>query len=202
MTMKWRLAFLLFFTLALLPFLLHSQEGNGAQQAQPASTVTNSAPGTETTAPNPSAPPAQSTSQAQQSMRDHFRSCDKALNQARDQVRTLSHDARQHFSYDREALRRQHLQVQDEMQALKTSHEQFVSDLNTEQRNSIQDHVESMQQMHDRIQAHLQTIDQEFTGTNLHLDVVAEEAKAAERDMKSYQKHLQETGKTFNLLSE
>ena len=34
------------------------------------------------------------------------------------------------------------------------------------------------------------------------LETVAVEAKAAERDMKAYVKHLQEMGKTFNLLND
>lgn len=201
MTLTWRLAFLLFFTLAILPFLLHSQDG-GSQQAQQTPTVTNPAPETESIAPNPLTPPAQSSGQMQQSMRDHFRSCDKALIQAREQVRALSHDARQHFSFNRDALHRQHIQVQEQIRTLKESQENFLGDLNADQRSSIKSQVETMQQLHDRIQAHLQTIDQEFTGPELHLAIVADEARDAERDMKSYQKHLQETGKAFNLLSD
>lgn len=202
MKMTLKVTILLFLMLACFPFLSHSQDGSGSQPTQETPKVINPEQSVGQITPNPSAQPAQAPDPVQPSMRDHFRSCDQALNQARDQVHALSNDAKKHSAYDREALRRQHLQVQEELRTLKESHEKFLGDLNSEQRSSIQSQIETMQQLHQRIQDHLQTIDQQFTGSNLHFAVLTEEAKAAERDMKSYQKHLQEAGKTFNLLND
>ncbi|SPE29858.1 exported hypothetical protein [Candidatus Sulfotelmatomonas gaucii] len=202
--MKWSLStsLTLMFLLAPATMLLsQSQTGSGAQQPQDQPTVASPSQAVEQIATNPAPQSPQSSEQLRQSMRDHFRICDQSLDQARNQAHTLAHDASQ-LTFDTDALKRQHQQIQEQIRTLKESREQFLGDLNDEQQKSIQDHNQSMQQIHDRIQAHLQMIDQEFTGSNLHLKAVANEAKAAEREMKSYHKHLQETGKTFNLLSD
>jgi chromosome segregation ATPase len=195
-----KLSFVIPFTsmLLLFPLASHSQGSTGTQQSQNQPAVINPAPAVEQIAANPSP---QSPDQQRQAMNDHYRTCHQTLEQARTQAHKLSSGANgQGFNID--ALDQQHKELLEQFRTLKANREQFLSDLSEEQQKSIQVHNQSMQQIHDRIQAHLETIQQEFTGSNLHLVVVANEAKAAEREMKSYHKHLQETGRAFNLLSD
>lgn len=195
--MKWSFAIPLASMLLLFPLASHGQESTSTQQPQNQPAVINPAPAVEQIATIPSP---QSPDQLRQSMQDHFRTCHQTLELARDQAHNLSRAAReQQFNID--TLNRQHKELKDQVLTLKGNREQLLADLNDEQRKSIQDHDLSMQQTHDSIQAHLQTIEKELTGSNLHLSVVADEASAAEREMKSYHKQLQETGKAFNLLS-
>lgn len=197
--MKWILSTSLTVMFVLAPATMlwsQDQTGSGAQQPQDQPAAASTSQALEQTATNPEP---QSTDPLRPSMREHFRMCDQSLDLARNQAHSLAHDASQVF-YDTDALSLQHQQLQEQIRTLKASREQLLGDLSDEQRQLIRGHSQSMQQMHDRIQAHLQMIDQEFTGATLHLTVVADEAKAAEREMKAYNKHLQETGKAFNLL--
>lgn len=196
--MKWSSAIPLTSMLLLFPLVSNSQGATGIQQPQNEPAVTNPTPAVEQIATSPSP---QSPDQLHQSMQDHFRTCHQTVEQARDQAHKLSRDASQ-AQFNVDALSNQHQQLQEQIRALKGNHEQFLADLTDEQKKTVQEHNQSMQQINDRIQAHLQTIDEEFKGHNLHLTVVADEAKAAEREIKSYHKHLQETGKAFNLLSD
>lgn len=195
--MKWNFALPLTFLLLLFPWTSYSQGSTDTQQSVNQPAVINPAPAVEQIAANPTP---QSPDQLRQAMQDHFRTCHQTLELARDQAHNLSRAARQQ-QFDIEGLRRQQKGLLEQLLTLKGNREQLLGDLNDEQQKSIQDHNLSMQQIHDSIQTHLQTIETELTGPNLHLSVVADEASAAEREMKSYHKHLQETGKTFNLLS-
>lgn len=194
--MKWSIAIPLTSMLLLFPLASHGQ-GTSTQQPQNQPVASNPAPAVEQIATSPSP---QSPDQLRQSMQDHFRTCHQTLELARGQAHNLSRAARQQ-QFDIEGLGRQHKELKDQLLTLKGNREQLLADLNDEQQKSIQDHNLSMQQIHDSIQAHLQAIEQELTGSNLHLSVVADEANAVDREMKSYHKHLQETGKAFNLLS-
>lgn len=196
--MKWNFAIPPISMLLLFPLVSYGQDKIGTQESRDKPVVVDPAPAVEPIGTNTSP---QSPDQQRESMRAHFHLCDQTLDQARDQAHRLSRDASQR-AFDTDSLGDQHRQLQEKLRNLKGSHEQFLGDLTNEQQKSVQDHNQSMQQIHDRIQAHLQAIDDEFTGSNLHLKVVADEAKAAEREMKSYHKHLQETGKIFNLLAE
>ena len=194
--MKWIFAISLASMLLLFPLASHSQGSTGTQQQnQPA--VINPAPAVEQIATSASP---QSPDQQRQSMQDHFRTCHQTLELARDQAHELSRAARQQ-QFDIDGLNRKHKDLKEQLLTLKGNREQLLSDLNDEQQKSIQDHNLSMQQIHDSVQAHLQTIENELTGSNLRLSVVADEANAVDREMKSYRKQLQETGKAFSLLS-
>lgn len=193
--MKWSPSIPLAMVLAFSPGLLlalQSQTGSDAQQPQDKPTVTEPS--------QPAAPAATEPSpQTQnQSMQDHFRACDQSLGQARNQAHLLARDASR-STVDTDALLRQHKDLQDQFRAVKENRDRFFGDLSEEQLKSIQDHNESMQKINDRIQNNLAAIDQELTGSTIHMAEIADQARSVEREMKSYQKHLQETGKTFSL---
>jgi len=196
--MKWVSAVLVTSLVLLLPAVSYCQGENGAQQQPEKPAVVNPTPATDQIA---TTTPPQQPDQLQQSMRDHFRACDQALDQARNQAHVLSRDASR-TPFDTDALLLKNQKLQEQVRIVKESHEKFLADLSEEQKKSIEDHNTSIQQIHDRIQTHLQAIDQEFSGSELRLTTVSDEAKATEREMKSYQKQLQETGRAFNLLSD
>lgn len=149
---------------------------------------------TSATAQSPQTP-----EQTRKSMQDHFRACDQSLNQARDQARSLSHDARE-LPPNIDALQQQHQQLKEKLVQLGETRAQLLGDFSDDQQKLVSDHSQSMKEIHSRIQTHLKLIDQEFTGSSLNLGTVADEAKATEREMKSYRKELQQTGKALDLL--
>lgn len=73
-------------------------------------------------------------------------------------------------------------------------------DSTLQERNAIQQHNQPMQQIHQRIQDRLQMTDGELADNALHGAHLAEQARAMEREMKSYQKQLKRAGKTLALL--
>jgi predicted nucleic acid-binding Zn-ribbon protein len=198
------LTLLLAFVSANLPAQTASSESGQPQpnaQVQPQSTAQQEIPANEALPSTAQTTSVQTPDEVRKSQRDHYRACDQSLGQARNTARTLSHDASQ-MIFDTNALRGQHQQIQEKLSSVKDSREELIAGLTVEQQGLVQDHTQSMQQIHDRIQSRLQDIDKEFTGPSLNLATVSDHARAVERDIKLYQKHLQQTGKALNLLND
>jgi len=76
----------------------------------------------------------------------------------------------------------------------------LIEGISRDQQTSIQNHNQSMQESHENIQKRLQAMDQEFSGSVLHVTKVSVDARDTERYIKSYQKHLQQTGQALDLM--
>lgn len=82
---------------------------------------------------------------------------------------------------------------------MQQNREQLIKGLNEEQLSAVQDRTRTMQQLHDRIQNRLQEMNKELSGNNVSQPHVAEEARLAEREMKSYQNEFRKMGEDLGL---
>ena len=82
---------------------------------------------------------------------------------------------------------------------MQQNREQLIKGLNEEQLSAVQDRTRTMQQLHDRIKNRLQEMNKELSGNNVSQPHVAEEARLAEREMKSYQNEFRKMGDDLGL---
>ncbi len=80
--------------------------------------------------------------------------------------------------------------------------EQLMQGLSEDQLSAVQDRTRTMKQLHEHIQNRLQEMDKELTGNNISQPHVAEEARLAEREMKSYQNEFRKLGDDLGLKSD
>jgi prefoldin subunit 5 len=123
------------------------------------------------------------------------------MKQTRDQVRALSRSAKG-TAVDPDVLRRQHQQIQEQLSAMQQNREQLTAGLSNTQKEAIQKRSRAMDQAHERIQNRLQEMDRELSGPNLNAGNIAEQARATEREMNSYQKEFQKMGDDLGLTSD
>lgn len=139
--------------------------------------------------------------QATTQQRDQYRTCDESMQQTRSQARMLARTARSN-SANMGQIAGMHKQMTEQLRTLEQNRVRMYEGLNEEQQSAIQDRNRQMLQTHERIQNQLQQMERELAGPETHSADLAKQARATEREMNTYQKHLRETAKTLNLLSD
>ena len=102
-------------------------------------------------------------------------------------------------TFDTSTAHQQHQQLQEQLRTMQQDREQLMQGLSDDQLSAVQDRARTMQQLHDSIQNRLQEMDKELSGNNVSQPHVAEEARLAEREMKSYQNEFRKMGDDLGL---
>ena len=130
----------------------------------------------------------------QQSVRDQFQNCSRLAAQTRDRAHALV-DSASHLTFSADLTTRQHKELQEAIGNLKQEHERFYKALTPEQQNSIQMRNSNLLQAQSRLQNLVKEMERELTDSTLHSKDVAEQARATQREAKSYQKEFRALGK-------
>jgi hypothetical protein len=190
-------------TLALVltfaPGFALAMNGNGTgagQQLQPHSPAVESSHALLT---NTIDQTGQTTTAAQSSLapRDLFQNCGRLVSQARDQAHALV-DSATHPSFNPDLTARRHKELKESLGNLKQEHERFYSGLTQEQQSSVQMRNANLLQAQDRLQNLVKDMERELSDSTLHSSDVAEQARATQREMKSYQKEFRAMGKNLS----
>jgi hypothetical protein len=137
---------------------------------------------------------AKAPEQSTASPRDQFQTCHQLASQVRDHARTVAKSAGNPV-FSAEQTTRQHKQLQDSLGDLRQKHEQLFKALSDEQQKSVQMRNANLLQAHDRLQNLVIEMERELTGSVLHTKDVADQARATDREMKSFQKEFRAMGK-------
>jgi chromosome segregation ATPase len=134
------------------------------------------------------------TQQSPLSLRDQFQNCSRLAAQTRDRAHALV-DSASHLTFTADLATRQHKELQESIGNLKQEHERFFKTLTPEQQNSIQMRNANLLQAQNRLQDLVKEMERELTDSTLHSKDVAEQARATQREAKSYQKEFRALGK-------
>lgn len=174
--------------LALAPGITLAMNGNGAgasPQIQP-----------QTPAVEPSLVQTSQNTAAQTALppRDQFQSCSQLVSQARDKAHTLVDSATTN-PFNSDLITRYHKELQESLGDVKQQHEKLYKGLTQEQQSAVQIRNANLMQGQDRLQNLVKEMERELTDSTLHSKDVADQARATQRELKSYQKEFRAMGK-------
>jgi hypothetical protein len=139
--------------------------------------------------------------QATSQQRSNFHTFSQQASQVSSQTHALA-KASHSRSFNTETLHRQRAELTEQVRAMTQNQERLMNGLGDEQKNAAQEHNRAMQQAHERIQNQLQMMDQELSSSDHNRKRVEQQARATEREMNTYQKHLRKMGNDLGLQTE
>jgi len=172
---------------ALLLALAMTQSAAGDdQKAKPAAVEPVSAAQSATSQPTQLAPG------------ELYRSCNQLILQAQEKAKIVKDSTNPH-NLNADRTIQTHKELQQTLLKLKDEHQRFVQALTPEQQTSVQMRNAVIDQVHNRILELAKEMDRELSDNTLHVAEVANQARATQKEMNSYQKEFRAMGGTLGL---
>ena len=160
-----------------------SQSGSGEQQqSQPATS----------TAANPIQ--AAVTAQSQPGPAELFRSCNQLITEAQTKAKVVRNATN---PLNPDLTIQSHKELKQILTKLVEEHQHFYQTLTPDQQKSVEMRNANLLQAHSRFQNLVNEMDRELTDSTLHVKEVAEQARATQKEMNSYQKEFRAMGGTL-----
>lgn len=132
--------------------------------------------------------------QPQISRHEQFQSCNRLAMRARNHARSIEKTANNPAFIPKTAAM-QHKQLQESLGNLKQEHERLFQSLSLEQQSTVQSHNANLLESHERIQSLVSEMERELSDSVLQTSLVADQARATQREMKAFQKEFRAMGK-------
>ena len=177
---------LLALALAIAPgtALAIGQSGSGGQ----------SQPATSTAAANPIQ--AAVTAQSQPGPAELYRSCNQLITEAQTKAKVVRNATNPH-GLNPDLTIQSHKELKQILTKLVEEHQHFYQALTPDQQNSVQTRNANLLQAHSRFQNLVNEMERELTDSTIHVAEVAEQARATQKEMNSYQKEFRAMGGTL-----